>query len=423
MGQIGMPNAISDTVARAFQEEGGRVLASLIAYLGDFELAEDALQDAMIIALEQWQTEGIPKNPAAWMTTIAKRKAVDRVRRQQTLAKKHTLLLTELDTAAPFAAPDEYDDMTTIPDERLKLMFTCCHPAIAKEAQIALTLQTLGRLSVAEIARAFLTTENTMAQRLSRAKQKIQAAGIPYEVPPLERLPERLDSLLAVIYLIFNEGYCATEGDALIRGELCQEAIRLMRVLVGLLPPVPLRSEAEGLLALMLLHDSRRQARTDSLGNLIVLSEQDRTQWNASQITEGIALLDNALAYKHVGAYQIQAAISALHAQAHTPHATDWAQIVALYRVLHSVQPSAVVEVNWAVAVGMAEGASEGLHILERLGQALQHYYPYHVARASLLRLTDRCIEAKEAYALALNLCQNQQERTHLQHQHDGLAC
>ncbi|HRQ40694.1 MAG TPA: RNA polymerase sigma factor [Chloroflexota bacterium] len=399
-------------IEQTFRQESGRVLAALISSLRDFELAEDVLHDALVVALERWPTDGIPHNPGAWITTTARRKAIDRLRRAQNFAAKQQLLIE-------LTSPDE-TEMDEIPDERLKLIFTCCHPALSPEAQVALTLRTLCGLDTAAIASAFLVPVPTMAQRLVRAQRKIKQAGIPYRVPPVELLAERLEAVLTVIYLIFNEGYIASSGDSLVRQELCQEAIRLARILNELLaddPALDENAEAWGLLALMLLHDGRRAARLSPSGELILLEEQDRTLWDRAQINEGIAILEHALARGQAGPYQIQAAIAALHGEATTPAATDWAQIAALYGQLYRFQPTAVVALNQAVAVAMAEGPMKGLTLLDRLGEneVLQNYHLYHAARADLLRRAGWYAAAAEAYAVALALTQNNVERTFLQ--------
>lgn len=403
--QSGSGRTVSGLVERIFREEHGRVLAGLISQLGDFELAEDALQDALVNALERWEIDGIPHNPGAWLLTVAKRRAIDRIRRATTLKRKVENLA--------FLTPEEEADMDrSIPDERLKLMFTCCHPALALEAQVALTLHTLGGLSTHQVARAFLVAEPTMAQRLARARRKIRDAGIPYRVPPADLLPERLEALLAVIYLIFNEGYVASSGDTPIRGELCGEAIRLCRALVDLMTQ---NAEARGLLALMLLHDSRRETRLTPTGELILLEEQDRNRWDQRNIREGIAILDEALALHDPGPYQVQAAISALHAEAPTSKVTDWPQIALLYDRLAEMTPSMVVEVNRAVAVAMAHSPQEGLQMLLLLDGQAEGFYPYHAARADLLRRSHQRQAAAAAYQRALELCSNRAERTYFQ--------
>lgn len=396
-------------IEQTFREEHGRVLAALISQLGDFTLAEDALQDALVNALERWEIDGVPRNPGAWLTTVAKRRAIDRMRHTRTLENSETTL----ENLAAEVEEEEETEMESIPDDRLKLMFTCCHPSLALEAQVALTLHTLGGLSTPEVARAFLVTESTMAQRLARARNKIRSAGIPYRIPPADLLPERLDALLAVIYLIFNEGYVTTEGDSLTRSDLSNEAIRLGRVLVDLLST---SAEARGLLALMLLHDSRREARVASTGELILLNEQDRTRWDRDKIQEGTSILEEALTLYDPGPYQVQAAISALHAEAQNAVETDWNQIAELYKSLSIMtNASAVVEVNRAVAVSMAVDPQAGLQILLGLESQADHFYPYHAARADMLRRSNQREAAADAYKRAIDLCNNKAERNYLQ--------
>jgi RNA polymerase sigma-70 factor (ECF subfamily) len=396
-----------------FRKESGRILAALIRLSGSFDRAEEALQDAFTAALANWPETGVPENGAAWIMTAAHRKVIDGVRRDITRRDKQDALRYETERAASLADPGLEEDSMHFPDDRLRLIFTCCHPALNQQAQVALTLRTLGGLSTPEIAKAFLLPEPTLAQRIVRAKRKIEEACIPYEIPAPERLAERLASVQAVIYLIFNEGYAATAGEQLVRTDLCREAIRLGRVLCELMPG---SAENVGLLALMRLQDSRRDARVHD-GALVTLDEQDRSLWDHDAIAEGLALLDRALGLRAPGPYQLQAAIAALHARATTPENTDWAQIAALYSRLLEFTPSRVVALNHAVAVAMSMGLEEGLKRIDELAPSgeLENYYLFHAARADILRRLHRPTAAADAYRRALHLATNRVEQQFLE--------
>ena len=397
-----------DAVERVFRDEHGRIFAALIRFAGDFDLAEDALQDAVAVALDRWSRDGVPDNPAAWLTVAAKRKAIDRARRERVRAA----------TAIPGEPPDHLPEEPTmrddtpdsaVDDDVLRLVFTCCHPALDLDARVALTLRSLGGLTTPEIARAFLLPEATLAQRLVRAKRKIRDARIPYRVPPDEALPERLAAVLAVIYLIFNEGYAAGSGDEPVRRDLCAESIRLGRELAGLMPDEP---EVLGLLALMFLHDARRDARTGPAGDPVQLDDQDRSRWDPAAIAAGTSLLERALRMRRPGPYQVQAAIAALHAEAAAPEQTDWPQIAALYGILGGWEPSPVVELNRAAAVAMAWGPERGLALIDRpeVAGRLDRYRWLHSSRGELLRRLGRVDEAVAAYRRALALTENAAE-------------
>jgi RNA polymerase sigma-70 factor (ECF subfamily) len=405
-------SGVEAAVADAFRDEWGRVLATLIRMTGDWDLAEECAQDAFALALERWPRDGVPRRPGAWLTTTARNRALDRLRRGATEAMK----LRERGALWPGEEPrdgDGDDDDGTVQDDRLRLIFTCCHPALPLEARVALTLRTLAGLTTAEIARALLVSEPTMAKRLVRAKGKIRNAAIPYRVPPAHLLPERTGGVLAVLYLLFNEGYAASAGSEHLRHDLCAEAIRLARALANLMPDEP---EALGLLSLMLLHHARRAARVDAAGDIVTLEDQDRALWDTTEIDEGLALLDAALRQDRAGPYQLQASIAGCHASAADATDTDWARIAQLYGRLAPLVPSAVVELNRAVAVAMADGPAAGLKLVQALeaSGALAGYHLLPATRADLLRRLERYDEAAAGYRAALELASTEAERRYL---------
>jgi RNA polymerase sigma-70 factor, ECF subfamily len=402
-------NAAVDAVYRS---DWGRIVATLIRLVGDFDLAEEAAQEAFAVAVDQWRDSGVPQFPRAWIIETARHKAIDRIRRRASFEEK---LASYAASGLGRTVEEPEYDADEIPDDRLRLIFTCCHPALALEAQVALTLRTLGGLDTEEIARVFLIPPATMAQRLVRAKRKIRDAGIPYTVPSATDMPERLDAVLTVIYLVFTEGYAATRGAPLVRADLCAEAIRLGRVVRTLLAPNP-PAETTGLLALMLLHDSRRDARVDQAGDLVVLEEQDRRRWNQRQIAEALPLVEEALR-GGPGPYAAQAAIAALHCQAARPEDTDWPQIVRLYDLLERLQPSPIVSLNRAAAVAMVDGPGPALSLIDALAASgdLDNYHLLHAARADLLRRLGSLGQAAQAYSRALTLVGNDSERRFLE--------
>ncbi len=412
-----------NTLDCVFREESRAVLATLIRILGDFDLAEDALQDAFTAAVETWSKDGVPASPGAWLTTTARRKAIDRIRHLKIIEATRSELALSLRLDQELHDLQDVFEVSPIPDDQLRLIFTCCHPALSREAQVALTLRTLGGLSVAEIARAFLVSEATIAQRIARAKQKIARAHIPYEIPDRATLASRINAVLCVLYLMFNEGYLATSHGHLVRGDLVADALRLARGLSALLPDEP---EPMGQWALMLLHDSRREARVSDAGDLVLLDDQDRTKWKRSQIEEGSRLVEQALHMRRPGPYQIQGAIAAVHAEAPTAPDTDWRQIAILYEQLLHYERTPVIELSRAVAVSFAASPVEALSLLEDIERtgALDQYAPFHLARADMFRRLGRTDPAWECYRRALPLAQNELVRQFIERrmQHSSKA-
>ena len=404
------PHSLEQTIARTVREEWGRMLAALTKTLNDLELAEDCLQDAVEIALKKWTDEGIPSSPSAWLLTAARRKAIDRLRRDTNFTKKEEQIRHLIEITS---TPEQKPDLDAIPDKRLELFFTCCHPSLAEKTKVALTLNTVGGLSVEEIAHAFIEKKTTMAQRLVRAKKKIKLAGIPYDIPALELLPERLRDVLNVIYLIFNEGYRSSSGKTLTKVDLSNEAIRAARILEQLLPD---ETEVSGLLALMLLHDSRRYARLDNDGQMVALEHQNRQKWDKGKFREGKALLTRTLKKEKIGPYQLQASISALHNESPSWEKTDWQQISALYQLLYQLQPSPVVRLNQAMAVSYVESIETAMDMLDEIAEHknIQAYQPYYVARADLARRAGDIKQAKAFLNRAIELTDNEIEKEFL---------